>query len=242
MPSCSVWARSSRESSLLSSCVSLARSVLSLIFDSNVNSGERQAGTLQILNFNAVRGTYSATLVSLVEALDRRTLKPDYSKTSTSGIDLMEQATAPPALQLILQSLAHHSNKEGEVIMLDNACGAGIVSKCILEMQLEKAGRKLEVVAGDFEPKMVGLMQARIEKNAWSAKAMVVDAQVRPLVLVSDLLSRRVEELIRELVQAIPFPDSYFTHVATNFAIQLLPDSVLALKGSLLPPPPSCIH
>ena len=88
----------------------------------------------------------------------------------------MERATAPPALQLILQSLAS-STADSDILLLDNACGAGIVTKFLFEMEL--GGRGMEVVAGDYEAKMVELMQARVVQNGLNAKAMIVDAGVR---------------------------------------------------------------
>lgn len=148
----------------------------------------------------------------------------------------MEAATAPPAHRLILQSIDRSPSSTQPILLLDNACGAGVVTKFLFELSgLE--GRTVEVVAGDFEEKMVELMRARVEKNGWNARALVVDAQVRrscfppPASRLSfGFADAGTDEMV---VQAIPFPDNHFTHVATNFAIQLLPDPILALKGQL---------
>lgn len=96
----------------------------------------------------------------------------------------MEAATAPPALQLILQSIDRSPESTSPILLLDNACGAGVVTKYLFELE-GMEGREVQVVAGDFEGKMVELMQARVEKNGWNAKALIVDAQVRRSILRS---------------------------------------------------------
>ena len=61
--------------------------------------------------------------------------------------------------------------------MLDNACGAGVVTA-----RLMGAGglgiKDLSVVCGDLDQTMVDLVAQRIEENGWQAKAEQLDAQV----------------------------------------------------------------
>ncbi|KAL8286311.1 hypothetical protein RQP46_004799 [Phenoliferia psychrophenolica] len=114
----------------------------------------------------------------------------------------MESFTGPPADLLLKQSGV--LKYEGNVHLLDSACGFGLVTSRLFEALPSKDGVK--VVCGDLEPNMLDAVQARMEREGWSAETKIVDAQ------------------------AIPFPDDTFTHVATCFGFQLFPDAQLALR------------
>lgn len=118
----------------------------------------------------------------------------------------MEVMTAPPAEALILQAgiLASPSS----VALLDNAAGAGVVTVKLFEL-LGGRAEKPQVVLGDVEQKMIDLANARLGEDK--------KAELGIEVKVVDSLE-------------IDFEDNTFTHVFTNFGIQVFPDQTLALK------------
>ena len=89
-----------------------------------------------------------------------------------------ERVTGPPARYLIQQIGLLHVHK-GPLIVLDNACGTGVVSSQLYEMLDAGAKERLRLTCGDFSDKMVQLVQQRIVESEWKgAKAQIIDAQV----------------------------------------------------------------
>ncbi|KAF8198845.1 S-adenosyl-L-methionine-dependent methyltransferase [Mycena galopus ATCC 62051] len=132
-------------------------------------------------------------------------MKPDYSKFSAQDTAKMEEITSVPAKAMLVQSgLLPTPPKDAKV--LDNACGAGVVTSLLLST-IGKTN-DIHVVCGDLEEYMVNTTAERIKTNGWNAEATLADAQ------------------------ALPFPENHFTHNAMNFGIQLIPDPALAMKES----------
>ena len=120
-------------------------------------------------------------------------------------MDASETGTAPPARAMLEQCGLLPSPPAGAIV-LDNACGAGILTACLFEAS--KSDRNdLTVVCGDLDQTMVDLADQRIKTNGWNAQAERVDSQ------------------------ALIYEDCHFTHVLMNFGPQLMPDPMLALKG-----------
>ncbi|KAJ7486627.1 S-adenosyl-L-methionine-dependent methyltransferase [Mycena latifolia] len=129
-------------------------------------------------------------------------MRPDYTKFSAEDISKMEEMSGASAKDMLVQSGLLPTPPKNTV-MLDNACGGGVVTKLLFD-----ATSDVRVVCGDIEEHMVRSVAARIKVNGWNAEATVVDAQ------------------------AIPFPDNYFTHTLMSMGIQLIPDKALAIKES----------
>ena len=105
---------------------------------------------------------------------------PEIAKQYKPG----EALTGPFALHLIKQSGLDRADGSKKLVVLDNACGTGIVTVLLYETLSPAAKANLEVVAGDFSPAMVQSVQARIEQSGWKgASSKVVDAQVLYLAL-----------------------------------------------------------
>lgn len=102
---------------------------------------------------------------------------PDYSIFDDDLIARMEQATTPPARAMILQSGI--LSAPGELKVLDNACGAGVLSAVLLEEASKELKERMELVCGDLDQNMIGMVGARIKDKGWKATAQIVDAQVR---------------------------------------------------------------
>ncbi|RPD55703.1 S-adenosyl-L-methionine-dependent methyltransferase [Lentinus tigrinus ALCF2SS1-7] len=120
-----------------------------------------------------------------------------------------ETLTGPFALQLVRQCGLDRVDGSSELVILDNACGTGIVTHHIYETLSPAAKAKLQVVCGDLSPWMVKSVQERIGQNGWAgASAKVVDAWRMDL------------------------PSNHFTHVLTNFALTDFADSRAFLAES----------
>lgn len=115
----------------------------------------------------------------------------------------METATGPPALDMLKQC-GLLPPPAGSII-LDNACGAGVVTARLFEAT-HANGKDLTIICGDYSQNMVDQTNERINMKGWHAKAERIDAQ------------------------ANFYGDSHFTHVLMNFGPQLMSDPMLALK------------
>ncbi|KAI0718702.1 S-adenosyl-L-methionine-dependent methyltransferase [Cerioporus squamosus] len=130
---------------------------------------------------------------------------PDIAKKYKAG----EAITSPFALHLIRQCGLDHADGNEELVVLDNACGTGVVTLNIYETLPPAAKARLHVICGDFSPGMVKSVQERIEQDGWtSASAKLIDAQKMDL------------------------PSNHFTHVITNFALIPVPNPRALLAES----------
>ncbi|KAJ7641565.1 S-adenosyl-L-methionine-dependent methyltransferase [Roridomyces roridus] len=132
-------------------------------------------------------------------------MRPEYAKFSTEDTAKMEEITGIPAKAMIQQA-GLLPTPPHDAVVLDNACGGGLVASLLFDAVGKDAVR---VVCSDLEEYMVKSAAERIKKNGWNAEVKVADAQ------------------------ALPFADNHFTHVLMNFAIQMIPDKELAFKESL---------
>ena len=88
-----------------------------------------------------------------------------------------EPVTGAFARHLIQQAGAIGGEKP--LVVLDNACGTGIVSEHLVEMVDESARERMRVVCGDFSEGMVGFVKEKIEEQGWKGvEARIVDAMV----------------------------------------------------------------
>jgi ubiquinone/menaquinone biosynthesis C-methylase UbiE len=90
-----------------------------------------------------------------------------------------ENITGPHARLLLEQ--AGLSKTQSPLVILDNACGTGVVSSYLYDSDLLDVGTKdnLQLTCGDFSESMVQAVKERIERSHWKgAKAQIVDAQV----------------------------------------------------------------
>ena len=90
-----------------------------------------------------------------------------------------ERATGPFARSLIRQAGVYQVTQT-PLVVLDNACGTGVVSAQLYETLEESAKEKMQLTCADFSEHMVKAVTQRIEENHWNgATARLVDAQVR---------------------------------------------------------------
>ena len=87
-----------------------------------------------------------------------------------------ETATGPPA-QALLSRCGLRPDPPNNAIILDNACGAGVVTARLLEA-VGLSIKGLSVVCGDLDQTMVDMVAQRIKENSWPATAEKLDAQV----------------------------------------------------------------
>lgn len=65
------------------------------------------------------------------------------------------------------------------LIILDNACGTGIVAAALHDMLDDSTKRRMKLTCGDFAEPMLDACRKRIEENGWMhTEARKVDAQV----------------------------------------------------------------
>ncbi|KAI4233284.1 MAG: hypothetical protein L6R40_007122 [Gallowayella cf. fulva] len=64
------------------------------------------------------------------------------------------------------------------LIILDNACGTGIVAAALHDMLDDSTKRRMKLTCGDFAEPMLDACRKRIEENGWMhTEARKVDAQ-----------------------------------------------------------------
>lgn len=101
-----------------------------------------------------------------------------------------EQITGTFARCLLVQAglpNEHASGPEKPLIVLDNACGTGMVSETLWDMLDEHAKKDLRLVCGDISQGMVKHAEKKIEEQGWhGAVAKVLDAMVRPANVEED--------------------------------------------------------
>ncbi|KAL4979934.1 S-adenosyl-L-methionine-dependent methyltransferase [Aspergillus desertorum] len=135
-------------------------------------------------------------------------LKVFKNKDFAARYRLAEQLTGLYALPLIDQSgIVSYANRP---IVLDNACGTGIIGSVLNHTLSDQVKKNWELTCGDFSQAMVEHTRQRAVDEGWrNTIAKIVNAQEMDL------------------------PDEYFTHVYTAFAFALIPDTPAALKECL---------
>jgi len=90
-----------------------------------------------------------------------------------------ERITGEFASMLLKQAGLDKPSSKEPVVLVDNACGTGIVAQCLHNMLGPNAQDKLDLTCTDFSGAMIDATQSRIKENGWtSVKAVVADAQV----------------------------------------------------------------
>lgn len=91
----------------------------------------------------------------------------------------VERATGPFARSLLQQTGLPQAANNAPLVILDNACGTGVISAQLYEMLDEDRRAKVQVICGDYSEQMVRAVRQRIEESGWKgATARLVDAQV----------------------------------------------------------------
>ncbi|KAL4880428.1 S-adenosyl-L-methionine-dependent methyltransferase [Aspergillus karnatakaensis] len=126
------------------------------------------------------------------------------SKDAANNYKLAEQLTGLFAGPLIDQS---GIVSEKAPIVLDNACGTGIISSTLNGRLNEQARQNCKLTCGDFSEAMLEYTRQRAVDEGWpNTEVKVIDAQDTHL------------------------PSDYYTHVFAAFAFPSLPDYQAALK------------
>ncbi|KAJ9284827.1 hypothetical protein DTO021C3_7573 [Paecilomyces variotii] len=128
--------------------------------------------------------------------------------TFASRYRFAEGITGPYAKHLVEQS-GIQSIKERPLIILDNACGTGVVADNLHELLDEEAKNNMQLTCADVSEVMLEITKRRIQEEGWkNTETKVVDAQK------TDLAS------------------SHYSHVFAAFVIMALPDPFAAIKES----------
>lgn len=108
-----------------------------------------------------------------------------------------EPTIGPFARALILQAFQHDvDNIRKPLVILDNACGTGLISEQLLDMLGESAKEGMKLVCGDLSGGMVNYVKEKIEEKGWkNAEAKVVDA----MVCYSYLMNKTTRETLSRL-------------------------------------------
>lgn len=92
------------------------------------------------------------------------------------------------------------ANPDSPLVVLDNACGTGIVSSILQHELDEQVKSNMKLTCGDISQGMLDYVNHRIGKENWqNVEVKTVDAQASGL------------------------PSSYFTHVIASFGEQYFP-------------------
>ncbi|KAL5366302.1 S-adenosyl-L-methionine-dependent methyltransferase [Aspergillus floccosus] len=131
------------------------------------------------------------------------------SKEFASGYKLAELVTGPFA-QLLVNYSGVVQGTQRPLVILDNACGTGIISEALNRSLDSQTKRDWELTCGDISDNMVQYMNQRIQGEGWpNAKAKLVDAQDTKL------------------------PSGHFTHIFAAFVFVGLPNPSATLKECL---------
>ncbi|KAL4778338.1 S-adenosyl-L-methionine-dependent methyltransferase [Aspergillus varians] len=127
------------------------------------------------------------------------------TKALASRYRLVETLTGIFAPPLINQSGI--ASYPGRAVVLDNACGTGIISSTLNTTLSDQVKKDWELTCADFSPAMIDQAQQRAIDEGWqNAEAKLVDAQDTQL------------------------PSGYYTHIFTAFAFPMIPDTEAALR------------
>lgn len=104
-------------------------------------------------------------------------MKMFLSKDFVSRYRLAEQVTGPFARVLVDHSGVAQSSRR-PLVILDNACGTGVVGDALYHSLDPSARDSLELTCGDISPGLVKYIEEKIQDVGWkNAQARLVDAQ-----------------------------------------------------------------
>ena len=128
---------------------------------------------------------------------------PDFAQMYTSA----EKLTGSYAQFLLERANISNLDEEQELVVLDQACGTGIVSVKLMDMLSDILKVKLDLTCADFADAMVDFTEKRIEQAGWiNARAVKADAMDTKL------------------------PSSNYTHIFLNFGPMIFPDWEAGLR------------
>lgn len=84
-----------------------------------------------------------------------------------------------PFADLLLQQASFPPSSDSRLVVLDNACGSGVVSSHILSLLSPNAKARLDLTCADISEAMITNMTRRIETSGWNnVHAVIADAMV----------------------------------------------------------------
>ncbi|KAL1862035.1 hypothetical protein Plec18170_000859 [Paecilomyces lecythidis] len=120
-----------------------------------------------------------------------------------------EVITGPYAKHLVEQARIE-STKERPLVILDNACGTGVVADKLQRLLDEEAKSNMQLTCADISEVMLEITKKRIQEEGWkNIETKIVDAQKTGL------------------------PSSHYSHVFASFVIMALPEPDSALNETL---------
>ncbi|KIX05379.1 uncharacterized protein Z518_06251 [Rhinocladiella mackenziei CBS 650.93] len=118
-----------------------------------------------------------------------------------------EKLTGTFAQMLVEEAKLNQVSDAEELVILDEACGTGIVSVKLMETLSDKAKENLDLTCADFADPMVDYVGKRIQSAGWkNAKAIQSDGCDTKL------------------------PSSQYTHIFLNFGPMVFPDHKAGLS------------
>ncbi|KAL2132434.1 hypothetical protein VTI74DRAFT_3803 [Chaetomium olivicolor] len=152
-----------------------------------------------------------------IAASRARELHKLYSNIKTAAGNAWEEkllenarSVSAPLAIMMLEQMRLSGDTTTPFMLLENACGAGVVAPLLQQTIKHEVLRQSSILCGDFSEQVVGLTQKRIETEGWvNTEATRVDAEKTGL------------------------PNGTFTHVATNIAFHVVPDSEAALNEAI---------
>lgn len=118
-----------------------------------------------------------------------------------------EKLTGHFAELLVKRANLDKATGDDDLVVLDEACGTGVVSFHLMNVLDEKAKAKLDLTCSDFARAMVDFVRKRLEDGGWqNARAIHSDATDTKL------------------------PSAHYTHVLLNFGPMIFPDWKAGLR------------
>ncbi|EXJ60079.1 hypothetical protein A1O7_04229 [Cladophialophora yegresii CBS 114405] len=112
-----------------------------------------------------------------------------------------------PFADAVLHTAKFPPAGDSQLVVLDQACGSGVVSSHIMSHLSPDDRSRLDLTCADISEPAIAQMEKRIENSGWSnARAVTNDAM------------------------ETPFPANHFTHIFFNFGPQMLPTPLAGLK------------
>lgn len=185
---------------------------------------------------------------------------PDQDEAKRAMINAMGRVMGVPGEALLVQAgvLPQHGAKEKSFVLLDNACGTGLIAGLLQEKASPVVLQESRIVCADLNANLVDIIKWRAEKDEWKGafETKAADAQVRffssaspsssyqrfaggRLSLLSPFHSpssrsnrqKRKDKAHTIHLQDTGLPANSFSHVVINFAMHIIPNPEAALRG-----------
>ncbi|KAL4793755.1 S-adenosyl-L-methionine-dependent methyltransferase [Aspergillus venezuelensis] len=125
--------------------------------------------------------------------------------------DVYERLTGGCTRELAEYLLTLEPKPSSSSVVLDNACGTGILSSEVLR-RFESGGSKPRLFAADLAPSMVDKFRARAEINGWLSEE-----------------NNKLEISVMD-AKTLTYPDDTFTHSYTNLGFPFFPNGEKAAR------------